>query len=535
MRPVPLVLAALLLAVSLPGQALHPTGAAAARPPGPRPALIAAGPAATTSILPDGAAIAELPWLLPGDDDPAVSPDGRRVAFSSARGGDREIYVADAVTGEVRRLTTNGRADDRRPAWSPDGRRIAWQSGRKGSFDLFVMDASGARKRALVRGVGDDVEPAWSPDGTRVAFASNRAGHFDLWLARPEGGEPELLLDARGAARSPDWSPDGEAVAYAGSVGTETDIWLTGLDAPEPRRLTRSRASELAPAWSPDGRRVAFVAARGGSSQIRVVGAAGGETRPVEGTRGAVDVDWAIAMPSLAPGPEQLLPDLDQQAPAGLRISMAAGRFSLGFDSAVDNLGRGPLRIRGVRPPGSAQMAAEQMIELAGGGTRVVRRVGRLRYEAHPPHRHWHVQPFERYELRRAATGELVGRDRKSGFCLVDRYGLASVRVPRLRPPRFVSSCGQGAPQLRRVEEGSSPGYVDRYPAFFHGQDVDVTGLPAGEYLLVHRANHERLLREARYSNNAASARIRIAWPRGVASPPTVTVLARCGASERCP
>jgi hypothetical protein len=179
-------------------------------------------------------------------------------------------------------------------------------------------------------------------------------------------------------------------------------------------------------------------------------------------------------------------------------------------------------------------MRADQVIELRRGGTLLARGIGALRYEAHPPHRHWHFQAFESYELRRASDHELVERDRKTGFCLIDRYGRASLSVPRVGPPRFVSDCGARQPDLRRVEQGSSRGYVDRYPAFFHGQDIELTGVSAGIYVLVHRANPSRRLRETRYSNNAASVRIRIAWPAGRAQPPRVTVLRRCEASERC-
>jgi hypothetical protein len=265
-----------------------------------------------------------------------------------------------------------------------------------------------------------------------------------------------------------------------------------------------------------------------------VVRVRGGTARPVAGTEGDADPDWAIATPPLAPGPRELLPDLDQRAPEDLVVIARDGGFSLGFTSAVDNLGAGPLRIRGWRPPGEASMRADQVIELRRGGTRVVRDVGTLRFQSHPPHRHWHFQEFENYELRRAGDHAIVGRDRKSGFCLVDRYGRASIRVPNAGPPRFLGNCGASQPDLRRVQQGSSPGYVDRYPAFFHGQDVDITTIRAGIYVLVHRANPIRRVREARYSNNTASVRLRLSWPAGRTALPRVTVLRRCPTSEFC-
>ena len=100
--------------------------------------------------------------------------------------------------------------------------------------------------------------------------------------------------------------------------------------------------------------------------------------------------------------------------------------------------------------------------------------------------------------------------------------------------PVFLSSCGKSAPHRLTIEQGSSVGYTDRYPPSFHGQDIDLTGVGAGDYLLVHRANPENLVRERRYTNNAASALLRIAWPNGPRREPRVRILARCEGSERC-
>jgi hypothetical protein len=100
--------------------------------------------------------------------------------------------------------------------------------------------------------------------------------------------------------------------------------------------------------------------------------------------------------------------------------------------------------------------------------------------------------------------------------------------------PRFVGDCATLQPKALRVEEGSSVGYTDRYPAFFHGQDLDLTGVRPGLYVLVQHANPERRLRELDYANNAASALVRVTWPRGRSRPPAVAVLRRCAGSAGC-
>ena len=179
-------------------------------------------------------------------------------------------------------------------------------------------------------------------------------------------------------------------------------------------------------------------------------------------------------------------------------------------------------------------MLVEQLVQHDGGAVTTLPGVGVLRYERHPPHRHWHLDDFVRYELR-SLDGRVAARDRKSGFCLIDRWGLAR-RVRGIRPalPRFVGDCATLQPDALRVEQGSSVGYTDRYPAFFHGQDLELTGLPAGRYLLVQTANPERRLREVDYSNNAASLLVRLSWPSGTLSAPRIQVLRTCAGSATC-
>jgi len=176
-------------------------------------------------------------------------------------------------------------------------------------------------------------------------------------------------------------------------------------------------------------------------------------------------------------------------------------------------------------------MDVEQLVTIEGGATRVLPESGELHYTVAPPHYHWHFLGFDHYELRSAGAYTLLVRDHKSGFCIADHYGIAQ-GVPH-GPPRFLSDCEQFHPEARFVEEGSSVGYTDRYPANFHGQNLDITNVPAGNYWLVHRANPDFHLREMHYGDNAASLLIRITWPGGHRAPPTISTLRVCS-KERC-
>jgi Lysyl oxidase len=227
------------------------------------------------------------------------------------------------------------------------------------------------------------------------------------------------------------------------------------------------------------------------------------------------------------------LPDLDQETPSGLTITRTTSAYVLGFDSAVRNVGDGPLVIDAHRPtPGTDTMTADQLIDHDAAPHEVVPGVGQLRYVVSPDHRHWHLLGFDRYQLRRAGTTEIAVRDRKSGFCLGDRYRVTDRRL-RAAPaaPRYTSRCGLAAPGLLGIQEGISVGYGDDYPANLEGQYLRLSGLTAGRYVLVHRVNGARQLRELDYRNNAAALLLQLRWQRGA---PKVRILRRCPDSGRC-
>jgi hypothetical protein len=241
----------------------------------------------------------------------------------------------------------------------------------------------------------------------------------------------------------------------------------------------------------------------------------------------------ACASESGAPSPE-LLPDLDQAPPAAISLVVREGRERLVFLSAVENVGLGPLLVAARRPSAAEpEMTARQVVRKANrtATTHVLR--ARLRFVVSETHRHWHLLGFERYELR-TPEGRTIGRDRKTGFCLGDRYDAHSEsRIPG-EPPRAVwtQECGRGQGGRLRIREGLSPGFGDDYVPLLEGQFIDVTGLPPGRYVLIHRVNPTRDLRESSYANNAASALLELGRDgRGRA---TVSVLATCPDTDSC-
>jgi hypothetical protein len=252
----------------------------------------------------------------------------------------------------------------------------------------------------------------------------------------------------------------------------------------------------------------------------------------------AAAIAVGLALGGTSAGGRELLPDLDQEAPGELsgRTVGSAGtpRFFLGFDSAASNVGEGPLIIEGSRASRRRRdMDVVQRIDGGDGTTRTRRVQALMRYVRSSDHEHWHLLDFMRYELRRSGSG-LIAPDRKTGFCLGDRYEVEAPLEHAKPRPTYTEECGRGRRNLLRLREGISVGYGDDYDAHLEGQDFDVTGLPAGRYLLVHRVNAARVLRESDYSNNASSMAFELSWPRGQKSPPRVTVIRRCPDSATC-
>ena len=214
------------------------------------------------------------------DRDPAWSPDGREVVFSSFRHGDighgkSAIYVMRADGKNVRRLTNNPNGAGQ-PTWSSDNHQIAFSSYRYYAGDsgpqIYIMQADGTDLRKLTIHSALDYHPAWSPDGRSIAFQSDRNRLVwlddDIYLMDANGKNIRNLTKHPGRDRHPTWSPDGRQIAFAsvrvGNFGDENldagnyDIYLMDAEGTNVRRLTEDPSDEILPAWSPNGQKSSF-------------------------------------------------------------------------------------------------------------------------------------------------------------------------------------------------------------------------------------------------------------------------------------
>jgi len=140
-----------------------------------------------------------------GDGDPAWSPDGARIAFSSNQDGFfNKIYVMNADGSHRTRLTETETSEN--PVWSPDGNRIAFSSARDGDWQIYVMSADGSSQTRLTNTSSPEGRPDWSPDGTRIAFSSPRDGVSQIYVINADGSDPVNISNSDSDDSSPSWS-----------------------------------------------------------------------------------------------------------------------------------------------------------------------------------------------------------------------------------------------------------------------------------------------------------------------------------------
>jgi Tol biopolymer transport system component len=240
------------------------------------------------------------------DFAPSFSPNGARIAFTSDRHGNYDVYTMNSAGRDLRRITTNP-GKDAFPSWSPNGRTLAFASNRSGDWEIYTTNANGSGNLVQVtHRAGVDSLPAWSPDGTRLAFDAPRNGHYQICVVPARGGTISVLTSGTARNVQPAWSPDGSKIAFTTNRSGSFGIWTIAVGSGTLHRVTTDSAAEFQPAWSPDGTKLLFARATAAGQTIGVMPAGGGAATALTGLRGNELPHWqpvtATAVTGVSPG-----------------------------------------------------------------------------------------------------------------------------------------------------------------------------------------------------------------------------------------
>jgi hypothetical protein len=208
-------------------------------------------------------------------NNPSISTDGQVILFDDG--------------ANVRSIAAGGPADSSSvlcagtdPAISPDGTKVAFESG--GAVVVGQLACGGASTS-----LGGGSDPAWSPDGTQIVFID---GSSDLAVAPSTGGAAQKLGTTSAVESTPSWSPDANRIAYV----SDNELFVMNADGSSRQQLTSNSVAETSPSWAPGGDEIVYAA----GGDLLAVTASGSSTRQLPDALGASQPSWGLAVANTA-------------------------------------------------------------------------------------------------------------------------------------------------------------------------------------------------------------------------------------------
>jgi TolB protein len=223
--------------------------------------------------LSDGSRRRLHPTVAAHQFDPTFSRDGRYHAFALSAASPQMVLVIQN-TQENKESTfrpRESRATARNPAIAPDGSRVAFSLSDVGGHQIVSVDMQGRDLRTLTQAAGMNAWPSYSPDGRKIAFQSSRSGDFEIYVMNADGTEPQRLTHSPGLDARPAWSPDGMWIAFTSNRDGNYELYVMDADGSNLHNITSHAARDDYAVWHPAGRRLLFVSDRDGGSDLYLI------------------------------------------------------------------------------------------------------------------------------------------------------------------------------------------------------------------------------------------------------------------------
>jgi len=209
---------------------------------------------------------------------PAISHDGKWVAYTSYATGKPDLYIQNISDNRVSVVNKKGMAIS--PAWVPGKFELAASMSFSGDPEIYLLTGTGKVINRLTDSPGIDVSPSFSPDGNKMAFVSRRGGTPQVYVQNLNSGQAVRLTFQGNNNTQPEWSPKGDKIIYTElKKSGNFNICMIGADGTGLMQLTNGQGDNESPSWSPDGSMIVFSSTREGTSRIYVMTAYGADQR----------------------------------------------------------------------------------------------------------------------------------------------------------------------------------------------------------------------------------------------------------------
>jgi TolB protein len=208
---------------------------------------------------------------------PALSPDGKYLAFTDFTSGRPALYIRNLSDRKTSVVGKNGISID--PAWRSSG-EVATTLSYEGDQEIYLVRPDGSVSRRVTNSKGIDVSPTFSPDGSKMAFVSSRNGLPQIFIQDLQSGQVKRLTFSGRYNTQPSWSPAGDKIAYSTWENKgEINIFVINTDGSALKQLTAKSGENEAPSWSPGGEMIVFSSSRQGKKRLYVMSATGENQR----------------------------------------------------------------------------------------------------------------------------------------------------------------------------------------------------------------------------------------------------------------